>query len=255
MYLHEILLILLTGVLILGAPIYMFFRRKMVEKPAVEGFRRKRVLKVTSINIFINMIVYLIFLLMLISILYKQGTFDIEIIFLTIIFLGITGLPFYGNGIYITSVVLEAFTLPDLRRLKSFKTQFIATHLFHGPIGHVLIYSGYILALFLLSIMDIVTGDGASLSPVVIGVCGLAVGIIYSIAQAFNGTIPYQFVTSLAAFLIFVIVHSARVHGLLFDYSLSTFFFFFSIAFLITSLVYLVWKAKKTENIWDMSGY
>lgn len=255
MYLHETLIIFLTTSLLVGTPIYMYLRKLMVNKPALQGFKLSRVIKITSINVALNLIVFLIFLFMLVSVLNKQGIFNIETIMLSAAFFIVTGLTFYGSGIYITSVVLEAFTLPDLRRINSYKTQFIATHLFHGPISHILVYTGYIVALFLLSVLDISTGAGANITPSLMILCGITVGIIYSAAQAFNGTIPYQFITSTFTLFIFGLVCLTNVHAYLLDYSLSTFFVSFSVTFLTSCLIFFGWRYSKTKNIWDMSGY
>lgn len=257
MQLHELILILITIGLVVGAPVYIFFRKKMLRNPAESGFNKRRVFKVVTINIVLNIIAYLTFILILVSMLSSQLFIGLNksIWIIAIIYLAIIGLCSYGNGMYITSVIIETFTPSDLREKKSFKTQFIATHLFHGPISHILIYSGYIIALFLLSMIDFGLGNTTSLPLWIMIICGLCGGVFYSAAQNFNGTILYQWITSLITFVIFISAFFIEIMTSLFDYSLATFFFSFSLAFLITSSAYLILRKKRGENIWDMSGY
>lgn len=245
-HLHEFLLIFLTGAFILFAPVYIFFRVKMLKNPDHGGFTHKRIMKATFINVVLNIAVYLIFLSMLISVVGKQEVLNTQIWILITFFLIITGLTFYGNGIYITSIVIETFTPKALRRFKLFKTQFIATHLYHGPISHVLIYSGYVLAILLLSIIEISIGE-KSLSPNILGICGLVSGIIYFIAHAFNRTILYQLYPSITLLLIFLGIYSNRLNTVLLNYSLSSFFFFF--IFDHEFNLFIVSTGKKQKNL------
>jgi hypothetical protein len=181
----------------------------------------------------------------------RINTFNIIVL---VLFFMVTGFSFYGNGIYITSVVLEAFTLPELKRLSSFKTQFVVTHLFHGPISHILIYSGYIIALFLLGILDMLTGQGSLRVIPYLLICGAIVGIMYALGQIFNGTIPYQFFTCLFSLIAFIAFLGFKQFSL-FGFSIASYFFSFAITFLISSFVYYLLKGRKKDNIWDLSGY
>jgi len=257
MQLHELILILSVIGLLFGAPIYIFFRKKMLQNPAENGFNKRRVFKIVAINIILNITASLTFILILVSMLSGQWFIGLNksILIITIIYLIIIGLCSYGNGMYITSVVIETFTPPALRGKKSFKTQFIATHLFHGPISHILIYSGYIIVLFLLGVIDFDMGNTTSLLPWIMVICGLCAGVIYSAAQNFNGTILYQWITALITGVIFISTFFTEIITSLFEYSFATFYFFFSLAFLMTSLGYLFLRKRRGENLWDMSGY
>ena len=155
---------------------------------------------------------------------------------------------------YVSAIVIEAFTQPELRKQKSFKTQFIATDLFHGPISHIIIYSGYVIALFLLSIIELLIENKASIPPIVMIICGIIAGMIYCITQNFNGTIRFQFRTSLATLCLFMFFYVSRSLESMFDYSLTTFFIFFSITFIAASLMYYTFE-KKTKNKKDMQWY
>lgn len=250
MYLQELLLILITLCSIIVTPMYLFFRKEMVKNPSKGGFHSLRVIKIININILLSMIPYLLFILMLISVLYKEGTFSLspEVIIITVIFLIIIGLSLYGNGMYITSIIIEAFTLPHLRKQKSFCTQFIATNLIHGPISHIIIYSGYILALFLLSIIEVINQSNSSIPTTLLIICGIIAGMIYCITQNFNGTIRFQFRTSFVTLFLFIVFYLNKSQESIFNYSLATFFLFFSISFLIASLFYLIFEMSKKNK-------
>lgn len=243
MFLYEVLLFILTATLILGVPFYEFFRKRMVSSER-QIFSRRRVVKVTIINLGLNIAVYLIFLAMLIILLLKIQEINYQIILVSITFLIVTGLAFYGNGIYITSIVIEAFTLPELKKLNSFKIQFVATHLFHGPISHILIYSSYIIALFLLGLLDILTGKGSLIFIPYLMICGIVTGIMHALGQILNGTIPYQFLTSVILFILFLFFIYFKGSSL-FGFSVASYFFSFSVAFLLSGLLYFFLKGRR----------
>ena len=247
MQLHEMLIIILTGGILIGTPLYIYFRTQMIKSTG--EFHKKRILKITAINLVLMISVYLFFLAILLSILYQQeGIISYTNLIVAGITLIVLGICFYGNGIYITSIVIEAFTPLDLKKSKSFNIQDNVIHLFHGPISHTLIYSGYIIIFFLFSIMEKNSNPTTSLLYTMV-VCGIITGIMYTIAQSFNGTILYQFITSLSIFVIVITRYGTNIISV-FNYSLQTFFFFFLVSFLITSSVYILYMRKRTKSIW-----
>lgn len=255
MHFEEFLLLLLPIAAIFGVPLYIFLREKMVRKKA-SNFSRKRVIKLTLVNFFLNTAVALYFLTLFSLIISRAFSLNFQNVFLATAFLTMICLTFYGNGIYITSIALEAFTLPQLRFNKQFKTQFIATHLFHGPISHVFIYSGWILALLFLSILDLANQPlTVTVSPYLMVLAGGVVGVYYAGAQIYNGTVPYQFITGIFSLLIFSA--TLMMFGLsLLDYPVSSFFFGFIVAFIITLTGYFIFETTQGENVdWDRSGY
>lgn len=237
---YELSLIILSLLVLVGTPTYVFFRNKMVRHQIVGkgGFTYRRVVTLTLTNIAVISTVYLFFQLMFISVLHFQFPTSSLSIFISILFLLTTGITFYGSGIYITSIVLEAYTLPHLTKVTAFKTQFIATRLFHGPISHFLIYSGFIFAFFLLAILEL-------FSPYVlkphlwVSLLGLPIGIIYALAQIYNKTYRYQLVVSLFCLAFFSILRTQIQHS----GTLSMYFLLFSAA-LVTVLTTKYMKIK-----------
>lgn len=253
----EVLLLLLPAITILGVPVYIFFRERMVRRKKRESDdTRLRVFKITIINMLLNSAVSVYFFLLFIEIFPRLSILIPGNAIMTIVFMVIMGLTFYGNGIYITSIVLEDYTLPQLRRVPHFKTQFIATHLFHGPISHILIYSGWLLVFFMLAMLE-----GASTIPtpmtltklLVIG--GSITGFAYAVAQIYNGTTPYQFITGTILLAIFLLI--GPLEGVVFGYSpMGTFYLSLNILFELTLLGYFAFlKIRRRRINWDQSGY
>lgn len=255
MLLEEIFLLLLPAAVVFCVPMYILFRERMVRR-RVETFSRKRVVKLTSVNFFLNIVASFYFLTIFFLIIGRYYNFGFSNLFLTAMLISTICLTFYGNGIYITSIVLEAFTLPQLRFNKQYKTQFIATHLFHGPISHVFIYSGWIFVLLIVSLIDLTNLPIVSSAnwQLMLAAGGL-LGIFYAIAQIYNGTVPYQFITGVFSLVVFTIM------ALLLDvnvtnYGISSYFIGFITSFLITLTCYFVFQTTKGENVdWDRSGY
>lgn len=187
------------------------------------GFTYRRVVILTLTNIAVISTVYLFFQLMFISVLHFHFPDSSLSIFISILFLLTTGITFYGSGIYITSIVLEAYTLPHLTKVNAYKTQFIATRLFHGPISHFLIYSGYIFALFLLALLELFSPYILK-THALVSLLGLPIGIVFALAQIYNTTYRYQLVVSLFCFVIFSILRTQLQH----NGTLSIYFLLFS---------------------------
>src|SRR3989344_3442306 len=201
----ESILFVLPVAVTVGVPLYIYYRERMSKKKGDRQDRsRKRVFKLTAINLLLNtaatVYFFIIFLLIIASLTGPIGTVEFS---LSILFMLIVGITYYGNGIYITSIVLEDYTLPDLRKAMSYKTQFIATHLFHGPISHILIYCGWLYIFLTLAVLDIASGGGVLLrQPNMLFASGLFVGVVYAVAQIYNGTVPYQSILGFVATVI-----------------------------------------------------
>ncbi len=203
----------------------------------------------TLANIFLISAVYMLFQIMFISILHFKFPAASISILISSFFLLVTGLTCYGSGIYITSVVLEAFTLPNLRRVTAFKTQFIATHLFHSPISHFLIYSGYISALFSLALLELLS-TFELLTNLPISLSAIPVGIIFAVAQIYNRTYPYQLVTSLFLSSIYLLLS-----GFIFSFTrlgtMGLYFSIFSLSLSGTLLGYFLYQEVKIRKIFQ----
>jgi hypothetical protein len=254
---EELLLLLLPVAILVGVPTYIFFREKMVKKPKTEsGYSKRRVVKLTMINFLLNTAACTYFLTLYILLVSRQPYLSPIILILGALLIFTVNLTFYGNGIYITSIVLEAYTLPQLKKIPFFVTQFVATHLFHGPISHIFIYSGWLLVFFMTAVLDI------ELEPTSLATfwfllipAGMLTGIGYAIAQIYNGSAPYQFLTGLFTLIVTGLLIFAKEISLA-NLTIGSFFLSLNIAFELSLLFYLFYLERKIGKInWDQSGY
>ena len=186
----------------------------------------------------------------------RLAIFDPIKVFVIILFIFFICLTFYGEGIYLTSIVLEAYTLPQLRKINYFKTQFIATHLFHGPISHILIYSGWILVFFALALLDLINGAMVTGYTIkILLITGGITGFVYALAQVYNGTTPYQFITGMLT-LTGLLLTSVATNNSIFASGIATYFLALIIIFNLTLLSYFVFLLIRKQKIdLDRSGY
>lgn len=252
------LLLILPLATLMGVPGYIFFRERMVhreKKP--DGHSRKRIFKLTAINLAINSLATIYFFVLFVILVSKIGSeITIGEIFLATFFMLTVGITYYGNGIYITSIVLEDYTLPELRSAPWFKTQFIAAHLFHGPISHILVYSGWLLIFLALALLDLSGTPMPVLSTqifLIIG--GSLVGVTYARAQVYNGTAPYQFWVGFVALALFLFKLSTS--GVVLTlYPVGLFFISVISMFEIVLSIYFASILIKGKRInWDGSGH
>ncbi len=254
MRLDELLILLLSVCFWIGVPSFIYFRLKMLKERKFPRYSKRRVLKVTLVNLAINIGILVFFAAILGSLLLSAQQLDSTDLLFTLLFLITMGLIFYGYGLYIAAIVLESYTLPALRNAKAFKIQFIATHLFHGIISHVLIYSGYFIVLLMLSLLEMSTGQGTSLPSSFFLSTGAVSGTMYAGIQVFNGTMPYQFVTA-AVVLACLLLYADSSNEALFAFSLSSYLLAFLLSFLFIEALYFLVKGRKKARLWDWSGY
>lgn len=247
--LHEIVLVFSSFVLVSGVPLYKIYRDKMVssQKSGKGVFNARKILMLMLVNL--AMVVGSLTLLL--TVLYgvmSVGKIDGQKIVLMYLFFVTQSMAFMGSGIYMTSIVLERYTLPSLRKHPAFDTQFIATHLFHGPISHVMIFSNIIIALLILSILDLsIYSHFNDRAPWLILAGGIA-GSFYAYAQIYNKTYPYQFFTAIGALCVFAIVVLVR-HTNALASPTATYFVGFEATFLLTNVNYFILKILKKEKL------
>jgi hypothetical protein len=260
MLLEEILLLVFSSALIIVAPTYIFLREKMVKKPlSKRKHTHKRIIKLTTINFLLNFLAALYFTSLLIIVL-QRSHFVLTplLIGLSLLYLISIWVTFYGNGMYITTIMLEDFTLPELREVTSYKTQFIATRLFHEPISHILIFGGWLTVFLILSIMDmsLQSPTPSSYLPLIV-MTGIITGFFFAFAQIANGTAIYQFVTG----TIIVGIHTVFLTFYPAEFSLSpitSYFLSLITTFEIVIGIYagylVLLKLRNKDVIWDKSG-
>lgn len=244
--------------MIVGVPFYIFLRTKMVRQLKKGRHNKTRVLRLTIINILLVTLMSLQFCIIF-GLLLLRGfeTNAINITFL-LIFLLTLCLAYYGNGIYITSIILEDFTLPNLKKITSFKTQFIATHLFHGPISHLLIYTSMMYSLMILALFDIFNQSRASDTSSVnlLIVYGAIAGLLFGIGQIYNGTYPYQLIASIIAYIFFQ--YTTTIYPTTFELTpVGSYFYGYIISVNVSLISYIIYRRALYNELpnWDASGH
>lgn len=254
MSLQEISLVGLSGVFTLAAPPFLRFRERMSKNSKPENYSKKSVVKFTAFNIFINSLAYFGFMLIFLSIITKPGiVFDLELYLTAAFFLLASGITFYGCGIYLTAVIIDTLTPKHLRNSPPLRKQLLATSIFHGPISHVIIFSGFIVSAALLAALDLSTGPNpVALSKLVL-VSGAILGLSMGYAQITNGTAPYQTVTGIVCIVALFVLDN--LENWKFTQSpMGIYMIGFFITFILLNIYYFNFRWK-WKNLWSRGGY
>lgn len=181
-------LYLLSGVFMLAVPTYKHLRNRMVEDDPEEQspFSRGRILKIIGTNLFLSLVAGIICLNVFLTILNNQSPNPL----ILILFIFIIILTAYGSGIYISFITLEEFIPPKIRNAKFFEIPFSTIKFLHGPISHLLIHSGAILALLFLAIIEASQPNGPEIDPRPLLILGGLVGLFYASAWVYSVLSP-----------------------------------------------------------------
>jgi hypothetical protein len=254
MSLQEISLVSLSSGFAIAAPSFLYFRKKMSKEKEPSKHSRNRIIRFTAYNLILNSLAYFGFMLVFLGIISKPGvTMNLPLVFASTCFLLASAITFYGCGIYITAVITETLTPQEFRKMPYFKRQFTVTNMFHGPISHTIIFSGFIVAGALLCILDLMTGPTIDSIPRLLLVGGGIMGLSMGYSQIINGSAPYHTVIGIVSVVGLYVLD--RVEGWKFTSSpVGIFMIGFFVAFLLLNIYTIIfrWKGK---NIWGRSGY
>jgi len=254
MSLQEISLVSLSGIFTLAAPQFLRFRERMSKDSKPETYSKKSVIRFTAFNLFLNSLAYFGFMLIFLSIITKPGiTFDIPLFLAAAFFLLSSGVTFYGCGIYMTAVIIDTLTPKHVRNAPHLRKQLLATNLFHGPVSHIIIFSGFIVSGALLAILDLSTVPTPDSLPKLVLFSGAILGLSMGYAQITNGTAPYQTVTGIVCIIALFLLD--KFGNWKFTSSpMGIYMIGFFVTFLLLNLYYFNfhWKWK---NLWNRSGY
>lgn len=244
----------LSSLFAIATPPFLRFRERMSRNANPKTYTKKDVMRFTAFNIFINSFTYFGFMLIFLSILKKPNVvFTLPLYLISAFFLLAAGITFYGSGIYMTSVIIDTLTPKEVRKNLKLRKQLLATHLFHGPISHIIIFSGFIVSGALLTILDLSTGPTLDSLPKLILVSGAILGLFMGYAQITNGSAPYQTITGL--FCVAALFILDKFENWKFTLSpLGAYMIGFFITFLLLNLYYIIFQWK-WKNLWGRSGY
>lgn len=250
------LLLVLPLVMAIAVPWYLHVRRVMT-KPykRKKNFSRKRIIKLTAINLSLNILTTLYIFLVYVR-LFPYLEFNTMQLVLSVLLLLFVVLTFYGSGMYITSIVIEAYTKSELRWESYFKTQHIAIQLFHGILSHFFMFSGWMEVFLILGLLDVLRIPDTFTSPLqslIIG--GIVTGFLYAVAQIRNGTSPYQCIIGITSFCLFVYI-ILKNNVILTFFPIGLFSFAILATFSVTLLFYFVLLQMRGRKIvWDGTMY
>ncbi len=244
----------LSSIFAIAAPPFLRFRERMSRNASPKTYTRKDVIRFTTFNVFINSLAYFGFMLIFLSIIRKPHViFSLPLYLISALFLLSAGITFYGSGIYMTSVIIDTLTPKEVRKNEKLRKQLLATHLFHGPISHIIIFSGFIISGVLLTILDLSTGPTLDSLPKLILVSGAILGLFMGYAQITNGTAPYQTITGL--FCVVALFILDKFENWRFTLSpLGAYMIGFFITFLLLNIYYIAFQWK-WKNLWGRAGY
>lgn len=228
------------------------FFRKHTEKSSYcyEIFHsRKHILKFIALNIIFILSILFHMVAIFFIILSRNLLQSFSLVAFASLFVIAICSSFYGSGMYIMSIVLKAYTKPSLRRLKLFRTNFMPSHFFHGILSHNLMYSGFLIALLALALLNIETVQFKVISSIeLILILGILLGIMNAAAQILNGMVAYQFIVGIISMVVFIALFIKS--GLsLFKFPIATYFVSFCLAFIFILAAYLAHrKILKTPS-------
>lgn len=225
--------------------LYILFRNRMIKsrRHQLRYFSRREVMKLTFANLFLMLSFGLSSIWFYFSLLQRIVITDMTLfnILSTIYFLLLILIAF-GDGIYVCSIVIEQFTLSGLKHVKGYKTQFIATYLFHGPISHLYIYGSGILSFFVLYLIEknFMKVYFYQFPVALLFISGLLMGVGFSIAMIYSNT--YHWLTSILVILfllLFVDGLFSKISPLM--YPIGAFLFaLFGLAAIVLTLYILI---------------
>lgn len=254
MALQELSFVGMSGIFALAAPYYLRFRAKMSKHSKPETYSKRQILRFTTVNLTLNAMAYFGFMLIFLSIITKPNvTFSLPIYLISAFFLLAAGITFYGSGMYMASVVIETLTPEIAKKSEDFKRQFLSINLFHGPISHIVIFSGFIVAGVLLALLDLATGPTLESIPRLILASGAILGLSMGYAQITNGTAPYHTITGIVCIIAIFIVDQYEKWEFT-SSPVGIFMIGFFVTFMLLNLYYFTFRWK-WKNLWSRSGY
>ncbi len=184
MYLFELALVVLSFLGILGTPIYLFLRSKMVK--ADFSYSKRHIFKVVLLHLATMVAVTLLHAMILLSMLNTKESISpvkLQYFVAQIILLAVA---LYGGGMYVTCILVEHFAAPNTKDGLLLKK---TLRLLHGPASHLLFELAYLLAFWNIAAIqqDLLLPGTPPLFPF-FNLLGIAVGAGFVFATIGNGT-------------------------------------------------------------------
>jgi hypothetical protein len=184
MYHFEFALLVLSFSGIIGTPVYLFLRSKMIK--ADFSYSKRHIFKVVILHLATMVSITLLHALILLSILQTKESISplkLQYFIAQIVLLAVA---LYGGGMYITCILVEHFAAPNNKQGILFKK---TLRLLHGPASHLIFEMAYLLAFWNIAAIqqDLFMVGTPTLFPF-FTVLGAVVGIAFTFATIGNGT-------------------------------------------------------------------
>ncbi|OGM33195.1 hypothetical protein A3D00_00420 [Candidatus Woesebacteria bacterium RIFCSPHIGHO2_02_FULL_38_9] len=214
-------------------PLYTILRKGMINKSLDDHipqkfYSKQRMSKIALTNFFLLILTIILITLILLSIKSRRDLnyFSREDISIFLIYFLVVNLISYGAGMYIISIIKEQFTTKSLKNHPEYKILYLTNEYFHGPVSHVLIFSGGFTLFFLISILELFYATHEiNLTKVSFYIIyGLLFGGLFLFAQLFNKTWKHQSPWMIGLFLLYL--------GVIYNYPVNLFFQPFNLFFI-----------------------
>ena len=223
------LLIIGTLACYIMVPVYTLLRKKMHKVPEREDipddfYTVFRIIRTVVLHIAFTMS-YIIMMLLITNELLAGEAANLSRVpaLITFAFVMILTIITYGSGMYITTIISEEYTKKQLADQPDFQPLHISQLFFHGPLSHVVMYTGMLLAKVIMSQFELyIPQDNSNVA--IFLVVGMAFGVVNGVAQITNLTWKHQLIWMPQVFLLQLVL--AIINGVnIFDYNYHSFVF------------------------------
>ncbi len=203
---QELAVYILTIAEITGVPAYIMLRNSMEKnnaKPTVT-YSKRRIVRLLLVNFVLNSLGALWSLFMLMNLDSMNFFQSVEGMLFFLIYAGALLCTYYGNGMYIASITIEAYfwhSKPDPH-----SNGFKALKHFHGPISHLIIHTGWLVVLLGLASLDGLAGLRENLNWIPLTIAGVCAGAGHAASQFYSKTAKYQFITGFLCLVSFFMI-------------------------------------------------
>lgn len=264
---------LLTGLSLFSLfiiPIYSIARSRMaksafVGNPPPYYYSKQRITKIAVFNFLLVFLSLTYFTILMFSIKMHSSNwflFSSTDTLLFILFFIFCNLICYGAGMYIISIIKEQFTTKALKTHPEYKILFLTNLFFHGPISHVLIFSGGYVLFLLMAVLEIAHPTNAVPSFYLFFyiINGIIFGALILASQIINQTWKHQFSWMFSIYTLYLLILGSGVikfEVMPFNLFFTIFGFVVSFGLLSKHIIYLIRKQiykyddqSKGKRIW-----
>lgn len=216
MFTYEKALITLSALGVVGVPIYLYLRSRMVKSDF--SYSKRHIVKVVLLHMASMSGITLLHSFILISLLHNIGNVSL-INFQNFIFqIILLGIALYGGGMYITCILVEHFSA---RRSKQVTYLQKTLRLIHGPLSHITFEIAYLVAFWNIALIQQKLGLFGSMEySSMFFWTGVVTGVALALALIGNGTYLFVGLIAAATFPLFISIVTMETTGGIYNWGL-----------------------------------